>query len=75
MDMQGSLPAHSLDFLVRGFPCDAANDSNDFDNTEDSYSPLNDIFTYATYTYDMFMETVGRALLGSSSLGVVKSRL
>ena len=51
-------------FLVRGFPCNAAKDSHNFDNKDNRVSPMNDIFYHAVNAVDMFIEVVGRAPLG-----------
>lgn len=74
MDMRNGLPADNSEFLVRGFPCEAANESLAYDKTGNFYSPLNDIYRYAMYTHDMFMETIGRSPLGKTTSDIIRGK-
>ncbi|XP_067939814.1 elastase-like [Watersipora subatra] len=48
-------------FTLRGFPCQAAKDAENFDVTRGYVSPMNDAFAHATVAVRMFLKLIGRA--------------
>lgn len=67
MDLEKEGPGEQYFWKVRGMPCNAVGDTYNFDYVNGAFSPLNEVFVYSTYTHDLFMETLGRTPIGSST--------
>lgn len=65
MDQENNGAQSNYLWKVRGMPCHAVNDSQNFDYSNGGYSPMNEVYLYSMYTHDTFMATIGRAPIGS----------